>query len=197
MIAGREEFINSLSDVVSYFDFGIASPCDDARIHVSIQLNPEAGVAPWGSNYAVRTAEQRKVPYDPGLGVSPHQRRVGEEAEVIYRLLSDYGEGWWVPQARVEHIIPVKRQTLSYIFHFFTSHGATVLYLERLRPGQHHKSSNMREIRSLRGGRLRLYPLAALNGLLFGLAWGLGARTRSLGFLMRAGFFYGAATFSE
>jgi glycosyltransferase involved in cell wall biosynthesis len=158
-----------------------------------IPLDFQSGVIPWGANFAVRTTEQRQVLYDAGLGVSPNQRRIGEEAEVVYRILKAGACGWWVPEAIVQHFIPAQRQTLSYVFEFYTAHGETVSYMEDVWPGQHHMSTNQRELRRLRGGPARLYGMAALNGILFGAAWILGARRRSLQFVVRAGSYVGAA----
>jgi glycosyltransferase involved in cell wall biosynthesis len=161
-----------------------------------IPLELDEGIVPWGANYAVRTAEQRQIPYEPGLGVSPLHKRVGEEAEVIFQMLGAGRSGWWAPDAQVRHMIPPKRQTLSYVFEFFASHGETVRYLESLRPGRHHKAGDTRDIERTRGGPLRLYAMAGLNWTLFALSWLVGARRRGLCFLARAGFYKGAAQFA-
>jgi glycosyltransferase involved in cell wall biosynthesis len=166
--------------------------CSDRQI----PLDLPGGVAPWGANYAVRTAEQRGISYEPDLGVSPLQKRVGEEAEVIYHLLSNGATGWWVPDAQVRHIIPTHRQTLSYVFTFFTSNGETVRYLESVRPGRHHRSLDQRAIRGVKGSALRLYALVGLNSALFGLSWLVGAKRRGLYFLAWAGYYNGAARYA-
>lgn len=158
-----------------------------------IPLDFEGGVAPWGANFAVRTAEQRRVRYEPSLGVSPNHRRVGEEAEVIYRILASGKRGWWTPDAVVNHIIPVKRQTLRYVYDYFGASGETVAYMEQTWPGDHHQSANHRDLARVRGGRARLYAKAMLNGALFGACWIIGAKRRSLQFLVQAGFYAGAA----
>jgi hypothetical protein len=160
-----------------------------------ILLDYAKGMVPWGANFAIRTREQRQVLYDPGLGVSPLQKRVGEEAEVIYQILSRGACGWWVPEAQVQHIIPLQRQTLSYVFQFSAANGETVGYLEAVKPGRHHKSANHKEIQRTKGGPAWLGFLSAVNKLLFGAAWLAGARRRSLLFLVRAGFYAGAAHF--
>ena len=158
-----------------------------------VPLDFAAGVTPWGANYAVRTAEQWRVRYEPALGVSPHQRRVGEEAEAIHQILRAGASGWWVPGAEVRHIIPAQRQTLRYVYDYFRASGETIAYLERTWPGIHHQSSNQHELKRLHGGVLRLYPIALLNGALFCAAWTVGAKRTSLRFLMRASLCVGAA----
>jgi hypothetical protein len=164
---------------------------------VPIPLDFDRGVIPWGANFAVRTREQRQVAYDPNLGVSPLQKRVGEEAEVIYRMLNEPGAtGWWTPDAKVQHIIPPKRQTLAHVFEFSAANGETVGYLESLKSGRHHKSANREEIQRTRGGAAWLRLMSNLNRLLSSALWGLGAKRRSLMFQMRAGFYAGAANFA-
>jgi glycosyltransferase involved in cell wall biosynthesis len=158
-----------------------------------IALDFDDGVAPWGANFAVRAAEQRRVRYEPALGVSPHHRRVGEEAEVIYRILKSGAAGWWVPDAVVRHIIPVQRQTLRYVYDYFRASGETIAYMERTWPGAHHQSANQRDLERLRSGPALLHAKSLLNAAVFGGCWLAGARRHSLRFLMRAGFYAGAA----
>ena len=158
-----------------------------------IPLSFDRGVIPWGANFAVRTAEQRRVPYEPALGVSPFQRRVGEEAEVIFRILKAGGVGWWTPRAKVRHIIPVKRQTLRYVYEYYLSCGETAAYMERVWPGAHHMAGSERDMKWVTGSALSLYARAALTGMLFTGAWFIGATSRSLLFLTQMGIHVGAA----
>lgn len=101
-------------------------------------LTLEDGRVPWGANFAIRTAEQRQHAYDPNLGVSPNQHRLGEEAELIFRILSAGATGWWVPDAKVRHIIPTGRQSRRYVYQYFFASGETLAYLEAVSPGSHH-----------------------------------------------------------
>jgi glucosyl-dolichyl phosphate glucuronosyltransferase len=158
-----------------------------------IPLGFERGVVPWGANFAVRTTEQRRVPYEPALGVSPLQRRVGEEAEVIFRILKAGSVGWWTPKARVWHIIPVKRQTLRYVYEYYLSCGETAAYMERVWPGAHHMAGSKRDMERVAGSAFSLYARAALKGMLFAAAWLVGATSRSLLFLTQAAIHMGAA----
>lgn len=92
---------------------------------------------PYGANFAVRTAEQRAALYDPQLGVSPTHKRLGEEVDVIYRIIKAGGTGWWVPGSKVHHIIPPGRQTASYIYEYYFLAGATTAHLKA-----HHLGDN-------------------------------------------------------
>lgn len=78
---------------------------------------------PYGANYAVRSAIQRKYPYDPALGRHGHCLAGGEEVAVLSKLLADRYEGRWVKHADVVHIIPKERQSLGYIFEFYYAAG--------------------------------------------------------------------------
>ena len=91
----------------------------------------KGGQEPYGANYALRALEQRRYKYNPSLGVSPAQKRVGEETDVIYKILTRGGNGWWVPDSKVHHIIPRGRQTLRYVYHYFFLSGETSAYLVR------------------------------------------------------------------
>ncbi len=158
-----------------------------------VLLGFEQGVVPWGANFAVRAAEQRQIQYEPALGVSPLQRRVGEEAEVIFQIMKAGGVGWWVPDAKVRHMIPVKRQTLRYVYEYYLSCGETAAYMECVWPGAHHMAGNKRDMDRVTGSAFSLYARAGLAGGLFAAAWLMGATQRSLQFLMQMGIHVGAA----
>jgi glycosyltransferase involved in cell wall biosynthesis len=158
-----------------------------------IRLGFREGVVPWGANFAVRAAEQRQVRYEAALGVSPLHRRVGEETEVVFRILQSGGVGWWAPGARVRHIIPTQRQTLRHFYEYFQSYGETAAYMERAWPAAHHMAWSTRDMRRVRGSALSLYTRAAAHGAMFIAARLLGATRRSLQFLMIAGIHIGAA----
>lgn len=78
---------------------------------------------PFGLNYAVRAHEQRRHPYDPALGVAPGRRLGGEEVAVIRAILGGGGQGCWVWDATVFHMIPASRQTLAYIRQYYRADG--------------------------------------------------------------------------
>lgn len=88
-------------------------------------LNETRGDLPFGANFAVRGKEQRSFKYSTYLGVSPNFRRVGEETHLLHEIIKSGGVGYWVPSAKVLHIIPEGRQTLDYLMQYNRSLGET------------------------------------------------------------------------
>jgi len=84
---------------------------------------------PFGANYAVRTAEAREFRYNPGLGAAPGRLRVGEESDIIKRIMRAGALGYWLPDAPVEHCIGRERKTERYLVRYYASHGATDAFL--------------------------------------------------------------------
>lgn len=79
---------------------------------------------PFGANYAVPLKVQRRHRYDPRLGRSGTGMMSGEEVAVLRAILRDGGSGWWVPNARVEHFIPVARQSIDWVRKYHEGRGA-------------------------------------------------------------------------
>ena len=88
---------------------------------------------PYGANFAVRLSEQRKFPYDPGLGRKMQYGLLGDDVTVIRAILNSGHTGWWIPDASVDHFIPRERQTLAYIKDYFRLSGRTA---QKLSPGE-------------------------------------------------------------
>lgn len=80
---------------------------------------------PFGANYAIRTAAQRRVPYSPELGRVGTALRSGEETMVVRTLLAGGARGWWVPEARVAHLVPRARQTVRFLRAYYRGNGAS------------------------------------------------------------------------
>jgi glycosyltransferase involved in cell wall biosynthesis len=78
---------------------------------------------PYGANYAVRTREQRMYRFDPELGPRPDSALRGEEVVLLRRMFEGGISGWWVPAARVKHVIPAERQTMAYLRRYFRGYG--------------------------------------------------------------------------
>ncbi len=87
----------------------------------AIALSQE--LVPFGANFAVRTAEQRKYLYDPRLGVRPGNIMGGEETTVIRNMMADGIAGRWIPKARVRHYLPQARQSIAYLRKYFKGYG--------------------------------------------------------------------------
>src|SRR6266550_7330830 len=101
-----------------------------------LRLSSKEGCIPFGANYAVRAAEQSRCRYDINLGMAPGRDRLGEETNVIHRILATGAIGYWVPDARVEHCIGRKRQTTAYIARYFAAHANTNAFISGSRgPG--------------------------------------------------------------
>jgi len=109
-----------LSSMLAERDFG------DAPVPLSLSDNR----LPYETNYAVRTREQRRFPYDPTFGVAPGRARLGEEELVIEAILNSGATGYWVPDSRVLHRIPPSRQTTAYIRNYYQAAGATAAQIE-------------------------------------------------------------------
>ena len=78
---------------------------------------------PYGANMALKRASHLREPYDTRLGPRPNSGIRGEEMMLVRRLLANGDTGRWVPEARVRHFIPTKRQTLPYLQEYFFGSG--------------------------------------------------------------------------
>lgn len=117
-----------LSSIVAARDFGNAD----------LPLDFKSGINPWGASFAVRAKEQKQHLYNPELGVSPTHKRTGEEVDVMYKMVKAGASGWWVPEAKVFHKIPLKRQSLSYIYEYCYQAGETFQYVRKHYPDDNH-----------------------------------------------------------
>jgi len=166
-----------LKCVFGHRDFRDAAPIDTNRDN-----------GPWGSNFAMRTLEQRLFEYDPALGHSPEHNRAGEESDVVYRTLAGGVNGWWVPQSVVHHVIPPHRQTWSYLYSYFTRAGETAAYVHANFADGDGQSSRRRILEMSRGG-LRFH--VACRWALFLAASAAGLSPLRVRFLASAGFYQG------
>jgi hypothetical protein len=78
---------------------------------------------PYGANMALKRSAHLEEPYDTRLGPRPNSGIRGEEMMMARRLLARGAIGRWVPEARVRHFIPIKRQTLGYLQEYFLGSG--------------------------------------------------------------------------
>jgi glycosyltransferase involved in cell wall biosynthesis len=81
---------------------------------------------PYGVNWAIRLREQRDYKYNPQLGRRPGSLLGGEESELIEALLANGCQGWWVPDAIVQHYIPPERMTIRYLEGYYLGQGQYV-----------------------------------------------------------------------
>lgn len=80
---------------------------------------------PYGANFAIRADCQRDFPYDEAFGCRGNRKRVGEETLVFTAILDSGQYGKYVPEAIVEHMIPVKHQKLLPVLRYYAGQGAT------------------------------------------------------------------------
>ena len=160
-----------------------------------IRFDLDADVIPYGANYAVRTREQRAHTYDPRLGVSPTQRRLGEETTVIAAIDDAGGTGWWVPGARVLHIIPAERQTLEYFGQYRRAAGETAAYLAEHGPPSVRRRSMPLSGRSFRGAPLDLWLLRTGSLMMHRLLRLSGRLSASLPHFLRYSYYDGAISY--
>ncbi len=86
-----------------------------------MELSP--ATLPFGANFAIRADVQRQHLYDTSLGRQRGRLMVGEETEVLRSVLASGETGWWVPDARVEHVIPPERQRWGYLSDYWYAVG--------------------------------------------------------------------------
>ncbi|TYP67359.1 glycosyltransferase [Stutzerimonas stutzeri] len=111
-----------LVDLLAKRDHGPEERCMEA----------ELSLFPYGANFAVRAAEQRQCLYDPKLGVSPNQKRLGEETTVLVAIAALGGAHYWIPSSRVRHLIPASRMSFDYVAVYFQSVGETWAYMSMM-----------------------------------------------------------------
>jgi len=76
---------------------------------------------PFGANLAIRAAEQYRFRYDVSLGRQPGRHLLsGEESDCLRRICRAGGTGLWVADARVDHWIDAKRQSIAYLWRYYT-----------------------------------------------------------------------------
>lgn len=103
----------------------------------SINLDLAGNKIPYGANFSVRMKEQRQFSYNPKLGRSKYDNILGEETDVVSKLLNFGAEGRWVPNAPVRHVIPKHRQTEASLRYYFVGEGRTYV---RNNPAHHSTS---------------------------------------------------------
>lgn len=160
-----------------------------------VPLSHENERMPYGANYAVRTREQRETLYDPTLGVSPGHRRLGEESDVLLKMLQAGGVGFWVPKSRVRHMIPRSRQTLRYVRIYQQLAGETWAYLSANSPESFFGPSIPKGGSALFGAPRWLWREAVRHWVLFTLKRPVSASKIWLDHWCQAAYCWGAITY--
>ena len=82
---------------------------------------------PYGANFAVRTSVQTQFKFDVGLGRRGEEVHGEDELEMMRRLLAAGLTGQWVPDAKVQHLIPADRVNEKYIRDYFVGQGKALV----------------------------------------------------------------------
>lgn len=151
---------------------------------------------PFGANYAIRVDEQKRHKYNPELGVSPMHKRVGEETDVMYRIFKDGNTGWWVPDSKVQHIIPSARQSLKFIYEYNYLVGETTGYLRENYPDDNYLLAGGRVPSGYHLSKLRLYSRIANRALRYLYATLMGKENRFF-YLTDLGYLAGLVSYKE
>jgi glucosyl-dolichyl phosphate glucuronosyltransferase len=93
---------------------------------------------PFGANYAIRREEQLRFPYDRRRGRRGTSLVSGDEVAVFHWLLAAGGRGWWVPGARVWHVIGRERLSRGFLRRYHEGDGRLAARLEPDRRGLAH-----------------------------------------------------------
>lgn len=80
---------------------------------------------PYGANFVTRRSIQEKFPFDSRFGRTGDSVRGFDEIDVLSRMLAQGYQGYWIPEASLEHMIPPSRTTLKYIGDYFEGQGET------------------------------------------------------------------------
>jgi glycosyltransferase involved in cell wall biosynthesis len=89
-----------------------------------VRLQPDkVGAGPYGGNMALTRTALLGFPFDPQLGVQRGEYGIGEETEVIKRMLLAGLDGWWTPEPKVRHVIPRASQNVSYVRRWMVGSG--------------------------------------------------------------------------
>jgi glycosyltransferase involved in cell wall biosynthesis len=96
--------------------FGVRNLGLDSRL-----LNE--GKYPFGANMAMRATVLRRFMFDPKLGVRPNARVLGEESAVFEQMTCEGFEGRWVPEAKIQHFVPKKYQTIKHLRSYYRGYG--------------------------------------------------------------------------
>ncbi|MCM2370259.1 glycosyltransferase [Rhodopirellula sp. ICT_H3.1] len=86
---------------------------------------------PYGANFAIRSDIQRKHLFDPSLGRVSSAMMGEDETQVLRQIARSCGKGRWVPDAKVQHIVPADRATERYVRSYFIGQGMANVALNK------------------------------------------------------------------
>jgi glucosyl-dolichyl phosphate glucuronosyltransferase len=112
---------------------------------------------PYGGNMAMRRDALLRFPFDPRLGVRHGAYGIGEETELMRKMLAAGLCGWWTPEPRVRHWVPRTNQTLAYVRRWMEGCG------------RYHAQVQEAGDASPRGARLRLHARVVRHEVQYGI----------------------------
>ncbi len=101
----------------------ICKSCFAARDLGDRTVEFDRSVLPYGANFGVRTAVQAQFRFDPRLGRQGSLVLGDDEIDVLRRLLEKGHRGCWLPDAKVQHLIPPERTTESFVGEYYFGQG--------------------------------------------------------------------------
>lgn len=94
-----------------------------AREQGEVEIAIPPALFPFGANFAVRTIVQNEFPFDVDLGRQADGMLGEDEIDVFRRMVKAGHNGVWLPQARLEHVIPKDRATPEFVGRYFAGQG--------------------------------------------------------------------------
>ena len=101
----------------------LGGPFAVRRLGSEERVIEETGLLPWGANMAMRTAAVGSERFSPALGRCRDGHLLGEEVDLLTRLIKKGHRGVWVGTARVSHFISANRLTKTYMWEYFRGAG--------------------------------------------------------------------------
>ena len=80
-------------------------------------------LGPYGGNMAFSTSVLKQNHFDVMLGTNQGTYNIGEETKLIRSILATGAQGWWTPEARIEHVIPQSAQSMNYVRRWMVGAG--------------------------------------------------------------------------
>jgi glycosyltransferase involved in cell wall biosynthesis len=88
--------------------------------------------SPYCASMAVRADLLRRHLFDDCLGRRGEELLAGEETALVERLRAEGWQGFWVPAAKVQHLIRPERLKVEFVCRHFHGRGRTAVRLARL-----------------------------------------------------------------
>lgn len=82
---------------------------------------------PYGANFAIRTAIQKKFLYNTELGRRENAVLGEDEIDLFKRLIHNKFSGGWVPESRVQHLITHERASEKFVRSYFIGQGRAMV----------------------------------------------------------------------